>query len=255
MHRFGPLRAEVAFGEGGKFTASIVLLHGLWSSAAIWRSFSGYLSHRGWSCYAVELHRPDVAVEDVQSLITDLRAGLATLEAPPVLVGHDLGAVLAQHCADASRALVSLAPLILPPPAAAAPQVLRDTGGVLARILGRASRAPRGRWKGAYEAGDAEESPALIRRLIEQPFSVPSLPQELPGLVMAGKEDPVTTPASAQALAAAIGAEIEIVPGGHLLPIGTGWEDRVSRLHRWLIKKLGADLLALYEEAIADRDG
>jgi pimeloyl-ACP methyl ester carboxylesterase len=126
---------------------------------------------------------------------------------------------------------------------------------MVAKLLGRASRAPRGRWKGSYEAGDAEESPALLRRLIEQPLPLPPLPQELPGLVMAGKDDPVTPPASAQALSSAIGAEIEVVPGGHLLPIAPGWEERVSRLHRWLIKKLGADLLALYEEAIADRDG
>jgi pimeloyl-ACP methyl ester carboxylesterase len=204
----------------------------------------------------VELHAAGAAaVQDVQALITDLRAGLATLEAPPVIVGHDLGAVIAQHCAGASRALVSLAPLILPPEADAARQVLRDSGGMLARLLGRVGRAPRGRWKGSYEAGDAEESPALLRRLIEQPPPLPPPPRDLPCLVMAGKEDPVTPAASAQALAAAIGAEIEIVPGGHLLPNGPGWEDRVSRLHRWLIKRLGADLLALYEEAIADRDG
>src|SRR6185295_16922768 len=112
------------------------LVHGLWSSVPMWRSFTGYLSHRGWSCFAVELRRTDAAaVQDVQALIADLRVMVGMLDAPPVIVGHDLGGVIAQHCAAAARALVSLAPLVLPPLTTDAPQALRDAGSMLARLL------------------------------------------------------------------------------------------------------------------------
>jgi pimeloyl-ACP methyl ester carboxylesterase len=256
LQQFGPLRAEVTYGEGGKFTAPLVLVHGLWSTAAVWRPFAGYLSHRGWSCFAVELHGAGAGeVVDVEPLVADLRAMIAVLDAPPVIVGHDLGGVIAQHCADVSRALVALAPLVLPPLATDATQALREAGGVFARFLGRPLRPPRGRWKGAYETGDVGESAALLRLLVERPPAPRSLPAEFPGLVVAGREDPVTPPASAQALSASMGAELEVVTGGHRLLVEAGWEERVARVHRWLIKKLGAELLALYEEAIADREG
>jgi hypothetical protein len=32
------------------------------------------------------------------------------------------------------------------------------------------------------------------------------------------------------------------------------WEKRVAIVHRWLVRNLGADLLVLYEEAMAERE-
>jgi pimeloyl-ACP methyl ester carboxylesterase len=254
VQRVGPLRAEVTYGEGGKFTAPLMLVHGLWSNATVWRPFTGYLSHRGWNCFAVDL-RGAVGMEDAERLVADLRATIGALEAPPVIVGHDLGAAIAQRCADAARALVAVAPLVLTPPAGQGAAALGDAGGPLERLLGRPLRPPRGRWKGAYEATGARESAALLRSLVENAAPPAALPASLPALVMAGEGDPLVPADAARALSSSIGAELEIVRGGHQLPIEPGWEERVSRIHRWLIKKLGADLLALYEEAIADRDG
>jgi pimeloyl-ACP methyl ester carboxylesterase len=94
----------------------------------------------------------------------------------------------------------------------------------------------------------------LLRRLVERPLPLPRLPERVPCLVVAGESDMVTPPASARDLASWLGAEIEVVAGGHALPVEQGWEDRVARVHRWLITRLGASLLALYEEAIAERD-
>src|SRR5262245_39904138 len=109
---FGPLAAEVTRPESEKFTVPLVLVHGLWERAAAWRRFAGSLAHRGWHCIALE--RRDGA-GDVAVHVADLRAALAGLDAPAVLLGHDLGANLALACGDAARAVVALAPLIAPP--------------------------------------------------------------------------------------------------------------------------------------------
>src|ERR1700690_3328996 len=113
--RIGPLLAEVSAPETDKFTAPLVLVHGLWERPPAWRRFAGYLVHRGWRCIALERR---AAALDIGAHLPDLRVAIATLDAPPVLVGHDVGAVLALHCADAARAVIALAPLIGPPFAA-----------------------------------------------------------------------------------------------------------------------------------------
>jgi pimeloyl-ACP methyl ester carboxylesterase len=144
LQQLGPLRAEVTYGEGGKFTAPLLLVHGLWSTALVWRPFAGYLSHRGWTCNAVELRRSgEESGGEVEAGVAVLRAAIQALEAPPVIVGHDLGATLAPFCADLSRALVLVAPLSLPPVAASAPRALHEAGGRLARFFGRPLRSPR----------------------------------------------------------------------------------------------------------------
>jgi pimeloyl-ACP methyl ester carboxylesterase len=254
LQQLGPLRAQVSSGEGGKFTSPLLLVHGLWSGAFVWQSFTGYLAHRGWNCFAVELRRGE-AEADVEQIAADLRGAIGALGAPPVIVGHDLGALLALRCSDVARALVLVAPLVLPPLAAAPPAALH-VGGPIARLFAGARRAPRGRWKGAYASSGAVREPAaLLRRLIERPLPVERPPQGVASLVVAGEHDCITPPASARSLAAWLGAEIEIIAGGHGLPFAPGWEALVARLHRWLIKNLGADLLALYEEAVAEREG
>src|SRR4029453_18774510 len=108
MTRFGPLDAEVTRPETDKFTAPLVLVHGLWDRAAVWRRFAGYLAHRGWQCIAL-VRRGEVS--DVATHVSDLRTAIAAVDAPPVIVGHDFGALLALHCGDVARAVVALAPL------------------------------------------------------------------------------------------------------------------------------------------------
>jgi hypothetical protein len=73
----------------------------------------------------------------------------------------------------------------------------------------------------------------------------------VPGLVVAGARDRVVDSDSTGKLASAVGADFEVCAGvGHAILTDSGWEDRVSTVHRWLIRKLGAPLLALYDEAM-----
>jgi pimeloyl-ACP methyl ester carboxylesterase len=245
--RIGPLRAEVTGPESEKFTAPLLLVHGLWERAPAWRRFAGYLAHRGWRCVAVE-RRSDAI--DVEAHAGDLRAAIAALDAAPVILGHDLGALLALRCADVARAVVALAPLV-GPPLGPPPPALQSAGSWLARRRRTALRAPRGRWRAAYPERGIVEPAALVQQICagEPGLAAPTNPP--PCAVFAAQADEVTDPGAAQALASHVRADLQLVAGlGHAALDAPGWEPAVAAVHRWIIQHLGVDLLALYEESI-----
>ncbi len=101
-------------GEG----SPIVFLHGLGMSASTWDAVAELLSDRH-TVLSVDLpgHGGSPAPEDPDAFtrdaaLTDLDDVLATLDAPPILVGHSLGGYLAlAHAAtrpEASRGIVVL---------------------------------------------------------------------------------------------------------------------------------------------------
>lgn len=251
--RVGPLAAEVIQGEGGgKFTASLMLVHGLWSDAYVWRRFVGFLGHRGWTSIAVHLRGRAAGgpASGVAQHLDDLRTVVAELEAPPVVVGHDLGGLLALHLTGA-RAIVALAPLVPLPLVASPAPALQRAGSAFARWRGRPLGPPRGAWRGDYPTETMVREPAnVIRDVLGKAWLPPALPPDVPALVLASEQDRVVPSESAAQLAAVVGADFELCAGGHAMLTNTGWEERVATVHRWLIQKLGAPLLAFYEEAM-----
>ena len=252
QRRAGPLTAEIIQGEGGKFTAPLILVHGLWSDARVWRRCIGFLAHRGWTSIAVNLrgHDGSPPATGVEQHLSDLEQVVATLEARPVVVGHDLGGLLALHLTDV-RAVVALAPLVPLPLATSATPALQRAGSALSRWRGQPLAPPRGAWRGEYAEEHVLEPAAVVRDLTGKPWMPPALPADLPALVLAGDRDRVVGSDAAAKLADAVGAEVHFCAGtGHAMLTDSGWEERVSTVHRWLIRKLGAPLLALYEEAM-----
>jgi len=241
--RLGPFAVEYSGAEISKFTAPLLLVHGLWDRYESWRLFAGFLSHRGWRCAAIDV----AAVDSATDLRTGLAAAIEAIAAPPVVVGHDFGGTLALQEAGRARAVVALAPL-----SAAAAPALNSAGSWLARRRGVALGPPRGPWRSAYDpAARVVESPRLLAEVAREREIQPA---PVPALVVSGSADPVVPVEAARALAAATAADLEVVEGGHLLHRDDHWERRVAIVHRWLVRNLGADLLALYEEAMADRE-
>lgn len=258
MHsHLGALSVDSIAAERPKFTAPMLLVHGLWCSAAVWRPFMGYFAHRGWTCHALNLRGHDerrspapMGAVRLIDYVEDVRTAMRACEAAPVVVGHDLGALLALHVSEPPpRAIVALAPLVPP---------LRNRafGGIRSWLaMRRSGLLPvPGRRSGldylahSPPGGMRSESGRVGRELRAEDFTL-SFNSGVPTLVLAGERDRFTSPQHVERLARLAGATFRSIAGvGHGLPWEPGWEQRVSEIHRWLIQTLGADLLALSED-------
>ena len=251
----GQAVVETVAAESPKFTAPMLLIHGLWCAAPVWRRFMGYFAHRGWTCHALNLRghgaSPPVAIGSVRlaDYQQDVRQAVEACESPPVLVGHDLGALLALWCGQSTaRAIVALAPLV---PRAVAGTKLSLASGLRTLHAMRRSQPvspPRGKRATACFAsgppgGAAPDSGYALRELAGDTLHLDGW-NGPPTLTIAGERDSVCPPALVEKLARRLGATWRTVPeAGHALPWEPGWERRVAEIHRWLIQTLGEPLL------------
>jgi non-heme chloroperoxidase len=217
----------------------------------------GYLAHRGWNCHAVNLRGRNQMAGDnfhLEDHLADLDRVIRACEAPPVMIGHDLGGLLILSADLAPpRAVVALAPLL---PAALRRSPIPVIGSARSRLV-MACRgmlpAPSGR-QSALFFGEVRphslnsEPSGVIKDLLDLQLSL-RLGVQAPALIVAGDRDDVTPSVIAEELAQTLGAELVKVSGAsHALPWERGWQDRVTEIHRWLIRTLGDPLLALLDE-------
>jgi pimeloyl-ACP methyl ester carboxylesterase len=262
--RVGHIEIDTIAAERSKFTAPIVFVHGLWCTSSVWHRLMGSLAHRGWDCHAVNLRgRSSSGVQPLPSSsaqaniaahLADLNAVIAACESPPVVVGHDLGGLLALSSSLASaRANVAFSPL-LPPSWRSTP--LPGFTGLRARIALRwrdRLPPPRGQALRHFFGPIAPQSivpetAALAHDLGDPTLSFP-VGTAAPTLILIGEADPVTSVPAATRLAATVGAEVQrVAGGGHALPWESSWQERGTELHRWLIRTLGDSLLAMLDE-------
>ncbi|GIW40734.1 MAG: hypothetical protein KatS3mg076_1311 [Candidatus Binatia bacterium] len=225
--------------ERQKFEARVVLVCGLWTAPRAWAPFASFLAHRGWSSVAVGRARAAGARDLLRSLL-DLCSHEST---PPFVVGHDAGGTLALYLENV-RAVVCLAPL---PYGTSWPHpVLRSWRYRLGRRLFRRARPPR------RTASEVLEIPpgCLLPETTDWSASLRSLPPpprgETPRLVLLGGRDPCVPAAFWRERATLLGAELETVEeSGHGLPWNAHWPDVVSRVHRWMVRQGGEELLLL----------
>ena len=97
-------------------------------------------------------------------------------DSPPVLLGHDLGALLALQVAHDARAVVALSPLVTTPIAAEPSRALRSAETFLSRTLQRPLLAAPGAWGWRWVAGVVENSSACdegghLNRIIASQFT------------------------------------------------------------------------------------
>ena len=254
------LAAELIHAEGARFGASMILVPGLWAGPGAWRGCAGLLAHRGWECHLVDprgLDRGGLA--DRAAALADYAAALAT---PAVLVGHDAGGLAAILAAGRhpAAAAVLVAPLV--PRTPGARSLVRSPRALLALVRDRAVAPPSGAAAarlgadggGGAPVGLAPEPAAVVRDVVWGRVALAPVPGT-PTLVAAGDHDPLATTAEIAALAHALGAQIETLPGaGHWPLAGRTWQRTVDVVHRWVVRRLGAQNLDLYEEAMAERD-
>jgi pimeloyl-ACP methyl ester carboxylesterase len=77
----------------------------------------------------------------------------------------------------------------------------------------------------------------------------------VPTLLLSGERDALLPPAAARRLADELGGEAAVLAGApHWLLGSAHWLACASRVHRWLVHRLGEPLLELYAETMAERD-
>lgn len=254
--RIGQVEIDTVAAERSKFTAPLLLIHGLWCTSTVWFPSMGYLAHRGWDCHAIHppARSPDtLPASSLREYLNDLREVVLACAAPPVIIGHDLGGLLAlTRDLGPRRAVVALAPLAATCHRTAPIPGLAGVWPRLIMALSDRLPPPRGRLATAYFGNLPPHStvaePSVIVRELIDPHIQLSLGPQVPTLIVAGEADAVTPVETIEKLAHAVGADLQRVKGGHGLPWEPGWQERTAEIHRWLIRTLGDPLLALLEE-------
>ena len=245
--------------EGPRYRAAVAYLSGLWVPPQVWLPMASFLAHRGWEGALIDTRelRGGLAAR-----IDAVAEHLRSLSAPPIVMGHDVGALVAFGVAAQVdvQALVLMAPLL---PGAAGTHAITWSRQLLWSLLrGRRLGPPTGHVGDAYFAGLPErlrqeaglEDARLLGQLARRrPIARQRVPP--PTLVLHGARDPVLDSISARRFAATIGADFEEIPdGGRWLVSAPAAPECVRRVHPWLVRQLGEPLLEFHAEAMADRD-
>jgi hypothetical protein len=245
---------EVVRAESPRFRHSLLLVHGFWTGAWIWRGFASYLAHRGWDAYVPSFLANGPGI-DLAARLEFLDRFCATLPAAPVVVAHEAGVVPATMLARAigAPALVLFAPLVLPPDGGAL-GVLAHPSFWWARAFGRVLGPPRGRLAEAWkrELGEdfgqlRSDSAPFFRSVLSSPAGI--VREGPPGFVSCSTADPLTPATAVERLAARSGWTFDVHESAGHFPMRTpGWERIADRVHRWAVRVMGADLLEFLDD-------
>ena len=147
---------------------TIFMIHGMFCGKWVWENYTGFFEQKGYRCLNVDLRfhdapprvfpDPRLGTTGVPDYLADLEETIRSLDRPPILMGHSLGALLAQILASRglSRALVLLTPAAPAGIFALKPSVIRTLGGLLFRW---------GFWKKPVRLSFAAAAYAVFNRL------------------------------------------------------------------------------------------
>ncbi len=263
----GGLLADASPPERPKFKSPLVLIHGLWSGSWCWRQWATHFSNLGWECWAVNFRgrTGDRTLEVLKRLtfeecVEDLKRIIRDSSFPPIFLAHCLGGLIALKAVEGEK-LSALILLSSPPPVQITmviPQTIR-----LLRLkylpllfLRRPFRLEekdfRRSWLASLPESDhrnvlrsmVPESSQLVSEYFKRRIEVNPTRIGCPVLVVSGREDKVVPVASLRETAQWLGADFKEYPGsGHwMMEEGEG-ERLVRDIHRWLIQKLGEEIL------------
>ena len=253
--RVGPLRALRWIGASPRFSQTVLLIHGVWVGAHVWRQLGPYLARHGYTTYAVWLRHHYPGADHgrlngvgLRDYAYDIVEAVDELNGP-VLIGHSMGGIIAQIATAISNpaglGLLSSAPPLGIPAIPRLSFLASATRHFFGDFVGRQPMGPFGdrifhehlhREQREALAGNAVFEPRRVaRQLAFWPPHVRRSHVRCPVFVAGGDDDPIITPWQTRQ----IGRRYQVVPTlyegrGHMPQLEPSWEVVGDDLMRWM---------------------
>lgn len=254
MMQTAALTVDVVRAEPARFRHPLLLLHGLWTGNWIWRDFAAHLANRGWESWAPSLLRAGYAPSQDERVL-ELGGVCRSMPAPPVIVAHGAAMTTAQMLARGIQApaIIALAPWV--PTVGGRLGLLLDStfrGAALFATSIAPPNPPHALLDGIepHVADLRPDSAAFVRAACGAMECAAGGP---PGLVLVGRKDPAITTAAAERVAARNGWSCDVhETAGHFPMLGRESARLADRVHRWIVRTTGQEMLLLDENADDD---
>jgi len=240
----------------------LLFVHGGFVSASCWgEHFLPYFSRRGFDCHAVDLSghglsegRERLDAFGLDDFTDDVAQVAASLERPPVLIGHSMGAAIVERFLE--RRPAPAAVLLSPVPVMGTLASTMKLALTEPAFFTEVTRASRGQYtektlkvvRDVYYSPDMEPLALLALQRHFQPESTQAvtdlsllgwrLPRRratLPTLVVGGECDTVFPPDLLHFTAARWKAKVVVVPrAGHTIMLDVHWKAAAERIAHWL---------------------
>ncbi|MDX1453564.1 MAG: alpha/beta hydrolase [Oleiphilaceae bacterium] len=251
--------------------APLFFIHGMLSSARIWDDFRDYFQGLGYRCHAPSLPQhftanqaSDVAGLSLKDYRHSLESAYRQLDEAPVLIGHSMGALLAQQLASQKRPKAMI--LLAPAPSAGVTLFHQDACRTLLKPLSTPmywrkgfkpslSAASFGLFNGipqeqhahlydqlCYESGKSLFEIAMWYLDRNQEARVDAELIDCPVLTLVGDEDRLTSVSSCKRISEQFSGTSHfhsLSGAGHWLPKAANWQSIARQIHVWLCWQQG----------------
>ncbi len=233
----------------------ILLIHGMWTTASFWEYYSNFFAGKGCNTKAVTLlyhgystdRLKDIGVMDYVKQVAEEPGKVAD---KPVIIGHSMGALIAQKLAEKGLAakLVLIAPSAPKGISVMKPSVLRTFSANISNILLKKPFIipPGNAVYGLMNTMSQEEQTRVYRdfvyesalaayEIVRGRITIADSKVTCPVLVIAGGQDRATPPEVVRKIAAKYNAlYMEYPEHCHVsLVKGSGWEQVARDIFDW----------------------